>query len=639
VPQRTLSTVSRPRSAHAIALLLDRLEEVRRRLLQIEAGVALERFGTSRESARNLLHYLALRGFDLRGVQDELATLGLSSLGRAEGHVLYNLDEVLARLYPMAGRIGPPSETRVSLTPAQGQRLLARNASRLFGPAPAGRATRIMVTLPTEAAERPDLLRELLDNGTDCVRINCAHDTSDDWDRMIDNVRWAERTSGRRCRVEMDLGGPRLRTGPLEAGPAVLKARPERDAFGRVVAPAHLHLVADTPLRTGPPQPIGELRLPPDWIKRRRKGEEIQFDDARGARRVLRVAHCRSNRVTVSLNRSSYFVNGTVLAARLRGGRADRAQVSGIEARPGRIRLTPGDVLCLTSRPGPGRIGHAPRVRPVVGLTIPGAAGRLEPGDHVWFDGGRIGGVVVGRNSFGARVRIDHAPPRGTWLRADQGVNLPDTELDLPPLTARDFEDLRFIVRRADLVGYSFVQSADQVEHLRSELRRLGRPGMGIVLKIETRRAFEQLPAILLAALATGPAAVMVARGDLAVEVGFERLAEVQEEILWLAEAAHLPAIWATQVLEGLAQSGIPSRAEVTDAAAGERTECVMLNKGPYLPLAVRALDSIVSRMQAHQAKKSARLRHLGVAERFLSSIRVGERLGTVERPQVLSAG
>jgi len=103
----------------------------------------------------------------------------------------------------------------------------------------------------------------------------------------------------------------------------------------------------------------------------------------------------------------------------------------------------------------------------------------------------------------------------------------------------------------------------------------------------------------------------MIARGDLLVEIGYERLAEVQEEILWLCEAAHVPVVWATQVLEGLAQKGLPSRAEITDAAMGGRAECVMLNKGPHIVEAVRVLDSILQRMQAHQSKKSSRLRRL----------------------------
>ena len=131
------------------------------------------------------------------------------------------------------------------------------------------------------------------------------------------------------------------------------------------------------------------------------------------------------------------------------------------------------------------------------------------------------------------------------------------------------------------------------------------------MLKIETTTAFEHLPSLLLAAMRGERVGVMSARGDLAVECGYERLAEIQEEILWFCEAAHVPVIWATQVLESLAKKGVPSRAEVTDAAMGERAECVMLNKGPHLVDAVRVLDDILRRMEAHQSKKSARLRRL----------------------------
>ena len=215
------------------------------------------------------------------------------------------------------------------------------------------------------------------------------------------------------------------------------------------------------------------------------------------------------------------------------------------------------------------------------------------------------------------RVEITQTAVGGSSLKADKGINIPDLELDLSPLTGEDRRDLPFLVRHADIVGYSFVHAAGDVDLLRKELARLGRPTMAIVLKIETRTAFEELPAILLAGLRARTVGVMIARGDLAVEAGYERLAEVQEEILWLCEAAHLPSIWATDVLQGLAKTGQPTRAEVTDAAMGQRSECVMLNKGPHIVQAVRALDSILRRMEAHQAKKSARMRHLSVAERF----------------------
>jgi pyruvate kinase len=95
------------------------------------------------------------------------------------------------------------------------------------------------------------------------------------------------------------------------------------------------------------------------------------------------------------------------------------------------------------------------------------------------------------------------------------------------------------------------------------------------------------------------------------VEIGYQRLAEMQEEILWLSEAAHVPVIWATQVLEGLVKNGTPSRGEITDAAMSERAECVMLNKGPFVTGAVTILDDVLTRMQAHQLKKTPQLRAL----------------------------
>ena len=107
----------------------------------------------------------------------------------------------------------------------------------------------------------------------------------------------------------------------------------------------------------------------------------------------------------------------------------------------------------------------------------------------------------------------------------------------------------------------------------------------------------------------------MVARGDLGVEIGFERMAEIQEQILWICEAAHVPVIWATQVLESLVKRGLPSRAEVTDAAMSGRAECVMLNKGPHILLALDFLCDVLGRMAGHQTKKSALMRRLSVAE------------------------
>jgi pyruvate kinase len=119
------------------------------------------------------------------------------------------------------------------------------------------------------------------------------------------------------------------------------------------------------------------------------------------------------------------------------------------------------------------------------------------------------------------------------------------------------------------------------------------------------------LPEIIAQAAGRQPFAVMIARGDLGVEIGFMRLAEIQEEMLWLCEAAHVPVIWATEVLNTLIKEGMPSRGEMTDAAMSARAECVMLNKGPYIAEALDCLKNLFLRMAEHQHKKTPRLRAL----------------------------
>jgi pyruvate kinase len=610
----------------ALGRLATRLERLRDSLLELEQAVDLDPFGNQRDSARNLLHYLAFRRFDLRREQTRLSHFGLSSLGRSESHVLYNLDAVLSGLDRLRGRAPAARPAPAVPDPERGRRILARNARALLGPPRPGRGVRIMVTMPAEAATDYHLVRELAEGGMDCARINCAHETPSEWGRMIAHIHRAERAVGRRIRIDMDLAGPKIRTGTIRPGPDVLKLRPKRDAVGRVTVPASVWLA---PQSVSPSKSFeeGTVTVPRAWLRRRRLRELVDFVDARGARRTLRLIERRGNRYRAEMGKTCYLTSGTRLVATLVSGLEDMTAIGPIPRIEQRIRLRIGDRILLTARPDEGedarRDADGRVVRPAhVACTSPEILKLVRRGEAIWFDDGRIGGVVQSASPDRLVVDVLHAPPLGAWLGSDKGINLPDTALSLPALTPKDREDLRFIARHADLIGYSFVQSASDLARLREELKRLGHPRMGILLKIETRRAFEALPGILLAALRQPPVGVMVARGDLAVEVGYERLAEVQEEILWLCEAAHIPAIWATQVLEGLTKTGLPSRAEVTDAAMGVRAECVMLNKGPHIGVAVRALDNILRRMQSHQAKKTAMLRHLNVVERFFDERR-----------------
>jgi pyruvate kinase len=284
------------------------------------------------------------------------------------------------------------------------------------------------------------------------------------------------------------------------------------------------------------------------------------------------------------------------------------------------ILLRAGDVLVFTREdvPGEGARWADGRLEAPAHIHCSSAEAfaAARPGDRVFLDDAKIAGVVAANDGARLTVRIEEPVAEGgARLRAEKGINFPDTELKEGCLGPDDVAALEAVIGFVDMVALSFVKDADDLARLRAHLSRLGHADRGVVLKVESRAAFENLPRLLLAALQYRPVGVMVARGDLGVEVGFERLSEVQEEILWLCEAAHLPVIWATQVLEGMAKAGSPSRAEVTDAAMSGRAECVMLNKGPYIARAVEFLNGVLERMEAHQSKKTSMLRRLSVSE------------------------
>ncbi|MEQ1947261.1 MAG: pyruvate kinase [Bryobacteraceae bacterium] len=573
--------------------------------------------------ARNLLHYMALRRNDIRHLQGRLASMGLSSLGRTESHVMGNLNAVLRILLLLRG--APPIDCEESETRAnEGSDALKRNTSALLGERPDSRRVRIMVTMPSEAAHYYELIRDLLDGGMNCMRINCAHDGPEQWLAMINHLRRAESETGKFCKVAMDLAGPKLRTGPMEPGPAVLKCHPKRDELGRVQSGSRIWLTS-----FANPEPPAErasvvLRVADRWLARLQCGDEIHFLDARRARRSLVVTATKGRSRCAEARQTVYFTPGLVLTAVSASGVTYKTRIhpKAIARRAQAIPLVVGSKIVLTRSLKPGRLAVTDDngetlTLPRIGVTLPEFFECVRTGEPVWFDDGKIGGIVTVANDKEVAVEITYAQGGRAKLAAEKGINLPESELRLASLTAEDHKALEFIVRHADLVGYSFVRTPADVTALQRRLKELGGEHVGVILKIETQQAFENLPQLLLAAMSFKAFGVMIARGDLAVECGFERLAELQEEILWISEAAHVPVIWATQVLESLIKSGAPSRSEITDAAMGERAECVMLNKGPYLVSGVKALDDILCRMESHQEKKRPMLRRLQVAASF----------------------
>jgi pyruvate kinase len=570
-----------------------------------------------RESARNLAHYLAVRRHDVRHLQRDLSALGLSSLGRMEAHVMASLNAVHEVLLRLRG-LPVPAELDVAAPVGfdTGDAILAEHAVAILGVRPPQRNTRIMVTMPSEAATDGQLIHDLLERGMDIMRINCAHDDERVWGRMLGQLREAEQATGRRCKVSFDLAGPKLRTGAIEGAAATVKWRPERNVLGQTVAPARVcfTLRPDAPGFQGTVVPVlGELP------RKARPGDSVQLLDARERKRTLKVVEADGDSCLCEADATAYVVPGTALNLRRKRKTVSRAEVGALPAVERSIVLGPGDRLDLVYGDTPGRDASRDEegmlLQPAqVGCALAEVFGSVRVGERVFFDDGKIAGIIEAVSGDRIGIEITSAVGGSAKLRGEKGINLPDSELQLAALSAKDLEDLAFAVQHGDMVALSFVQRSEDVEELIAELDRLGAAHHGVVLKIETRQAFERLPGLLLTAMRHSPVAVMVARGDLGVEVGFERLSEVQEEILWMCEAAHVPVIWATQVLESLAKGGMPSRAEVTDAAMASRAECVMVNKGPYILQTLDFLRDVLARMDSHQEKKSSMLRKLSIS-------------------------
>jgi pyruvate kinase len=463
------------------------------------------------DSALNLAEYLALRRHDLRSLQAALMPWGLSSLGRIEGRVMPNLDAVIATLEVICGS---KSDRHFQRPPVEfffeGDQLLQQHTEELFGESSPHRRVRIMVTLDTEAATNYELVRGFIQRGANCMRINCAHDTPEIWQGAIDNIRRAERETGTPCKIMMDLGGPKIRTGAV---------------------------------------------FMPHRKKRVFKGDLIVLS-----------------------------------------------------------RREPE----LESAADPAKSPHVKQFQ--TSCTIPSILDLLAVDTPVYIDDGKIWTRVVdtqyhiAHEQPGLLLEVTNTSPKGVKLKPEKGMNFPDTVLDLSPLTEKDLTDLDFVAAHADIIGYSFVQRPADIELLQQELakrceHRLSPPA--IVAKIETAIAVTNLPELIVYAAGKRSFGVMIARGDLAVQIGYQRLTEIQEEILWICEAAHIPVIWATQVLENLVKDGIPSRGEMSDVAMSERAECVMLNKGPFIAEAIGILDDVLTRMETHQLKKTPQLRAL----------------------------
>ncbi len=554
-------------------------------------------------SAKNLLHYQVFRRHDLTKLQKRLGNMGLSRLAKAQSHVMASLKTNRALLKSML--TGSHVKKAVGeLSFKKGDGLLKENAAKLLGYKTAGRRTRIMVTMPSEAADNYQMVRDMLAAGMNCARVNCAHDNPITWAKIIQNVRKASEELGKDCKVAMDLAGPKIRTGALEPGPQVLKIRPPKDIWGNIIESIQCWL--------GPEPKPGLVHVPiaSEHLSKIGDHPSLYLKDTRGKKRKFKIKEKQENGYWATCGRTTFIATNVHLYTNKEHG-ANGIPIADLPSLEVPLFLRLGDRLRLDKAPIPGQnalrndegeileIAH-------ISCRAPEIFQEVKVGERILFDDGKIEGRIAEIQEDHLLIDIIHTVEGGAKLRAEKGINLPDSALTISGLTAKDKEDLTFVVKHADVINFSFVNRPEDVTELFDRLKELdAREDIGLVLKIETQSGFNTLPEILFRAMKIHPVGVMIARGDLAIETGWRNIGRVQEEILSLCQAAHITDIWATQVLESLAKRGLPSRAEITDAVMSQRADCVMLNKGPYIVQAIQLLDTILKDMEPYQDKNA----------------------------------
>ncbi len=500
IRQTTLHGLSRPKVAARLHTLLKEMRKAEKNFSTTLAGL----HDHYKLSGANLIHYLVLRSSEIREIQEFLHHIGLSSLTNSESHTLAQVQLVHDWLKAKE----PQPRKFNSCTYQEASRLQLLHTEELLGVMPGQDRPHIMVTFDATLMQDRKLVEDMLNAGMTVARINCAHDSREIWLKMIQVLQKAMIKTGKRCKIYMDLAGPKIRIKSISSGKT---------------------------------QSTDKLEV--------REGQE------------LILTH-------------TDFYKGK--------------------------KLKKKNVLCIE----PKELLDMVRV-----------------GEHIFFDDGKFEAKVTKAGTGEVWVDIVRISAKSHFLKPERGINLPDSELTIPTLTDEDKSNIPFVCQHADMVGYSFVSSTEDIELLRGELNKYKiKKKPSIILKIERLSAIQNLPALLINGMKDEAFGVMIARGDLAVEIGFERLSEIQEEILWICEAAHVPVIWATQVLETLNKTGYATRSEITDAAMSGRAECVMLNKGQHIVKTIRTLDDILMRQQGHVNKKRYIMRPLSIAKTFIQT-------------------
>ncbi|MEA3491197.1 MAG: pyruvate kinase [Campylobacterota bacterium] len=574
------------------------IDTLRKKLL--EADIKVEATHPSYQSFLNLQHYLILRQKDHTRLQEKLFLLSLSSLGRSTAHVAASVDTLYDQLACSMGQKQISSkETRASrhVTIDEAITLASHKRGTLFGGRESDKLskqrTSVMVTLPSYAADNSgDLIHKLADAGVRIFRINTAHDDAERWRAMADVITDInrDRKSDEKMKIFVDLAGPKIRTGRIRKLDLPIVIGSNRALREVSIYPDSGDEITTAPKSTDPltQMPIpAKITVSKKLFKKIKIGKRVKIIDAHSKKATITITEHTGRSAKGVIDRKVFLDKDSKLIRKNR-----QSTPLYLESQVEPIRLATGDRLTITEEEILGHTALLDRggkvIEPaLISCSFKGVASFVSVGDKVFIDDGKIGLKVIEKDKQEILCEVTNAKVNGSLLKEEKGINFPDSHINIAALTQNDRHNLLSVIDFADDFSISFCQSADDIREIRNLLIANNRSDAGIIAKIETKRAVRNMPQILEALLECEKSGVMIARGDLAIEVGFTNMAVIQEELLDICNGAHTPVIWATQVLESQMKNNLPSRAEISDAAISGRAECVMLNKGPF------AIDTI----------------------------------------------
>ncbi|WP_295064439.1 pyruvate kinase [Sulfuricurvum sp.] len=559
------------------------------------------------QSLLNLNHYMLLRQEDRTDLQEKLFMLSLSSLGRSYAHVAASIDTLYDQLSSSLGN-EEISEALMAefrhLSIADAISIASKNSKALFGGKASSKLskqiTAVMVTLPSHAAENDGLLiRQLADSGVNVFRINTAHDDSAVWRSMAEVIAAinTQRDREEKIKIFIDLAGPKIRTGTIREVEMPIEIGSNKQVKEVMIYSTDAATKGETTDSVTQGKIPAQIAVDKKFFKKIGTAHPVEIIDANHKKALITLSEVNESYARGVINKK-VFVNKKT---KLKYGEHE-GKVQNLQMQKDPIRLFVNDRLIITENEIEGSSplldGENNIIRPaLISCSLKGMLSSLKVGEKIFIDDGKIGGVVIENNVTSVTCKVVVSKPSGTLLKEEKGINFPDTYIQTSALTALDRTNALEVLEIADSLSLSFCQSAQDVHDLQRLLEENKRTDIGIIAKIETQQGVVNMPEILKQLLQSEKSGVMIARGDLAIEVGFENMAYMQEALLDICDAAHMPVIWATQVLESKMKNNLPSRAEVTDAAMAGRAECVMLNKGAFAIDTIDVLTRILNDM------------------------------------------